>query len=72
MSSWLNGGLFGAAPFEFSTTGSQSVATHGVYTSVTFTGSGSLTVTAGARIADVLLVAGGGGGDSGGSSSGGG
>ena len=65
-STWLNGGLFGGG-FAYTTTGSPSVATYGIYTSITWTGSGSFIIASNpdSLTMDVWVVAGGGGGGGG-------
>jgi hypothetical protein len=57
----------GGGIYEYSTTGSPTVTTHGIYTSLTYTGSGSFTILSNpnALTFDLLLVAGGGSGNSG-------
>jgi len=63
-SQWLGIGAFAAT--------GGTITTAGSYTYHTFTSSGSLTVSAGAKSADILIVAGGGGGGGSGVNGGGG
>jgi hypothetical protein len=69
----LLGASGGVAGFSYTTTGSPTLRTHGSYTSLQFTGTGSFTIVANpdSITFDVLLVAGGGpGGSSNGAGSG--
>ena len=52
-------------PMTYSSTGSPTERTHGVYKSLHWTGSGTFTITANPTAIDVFVVSGGGGGGGG-------
>ena len=72
VSTWLNGGLFGAAPMTaFGGIITQYEDSGTTYRVHTFRGSGKFLVSAGAADVDYLIVAGGGGAGGGGGGAGG-
>jgi hypothetical protein len=66
VSTWLNGGLFGGA-LTYETTGSPTVRTVGIYTTLEYTGTGTFVILSNpaALTFDLLVVAGGASGNTG-------